>query len=352
MNIKKQSEVLLDMLDFTNATTNKVTDYSVGSAVRSIYDAVSIEIDQLYMSSYQNIREGIENGLMSSFGFTKKRAVNAYGYLQISFTTPLASEQVVSAGTSFTSSIPSKSSIIYQVVKSVTVPIGSNSFSILVQADTPGEVGNIIKGGIDTVQSGLANVSAVTNLEDISTGKEEESYESALARFQLFISGLSKATAVSLENATLAIPEISGVYVDEKVGTVNVYAHDGSGNLPSFLQATVKEAVDKVRPAGIQVTVLPIFKTPIDIDVTITLPVSYANNLSSGYDDSVRQYIAAYLDSFTAGKSLVKNELITTIMNFDEKIYDISVNNLDNNTNTMPSDLIRAGSITTHYQTI
>ena len=83
MIIKSQSDVLTSLIDYTSSVTNKITDYSVGSVIRSIYDAVSIEEETLYVLMQQNIEEGIASGLLSAFNFSPKPAQKAYGDLTL-----------------------------------------------------------------------------------------------------------------------------------------------------------------------------------------------------------------------------------------------------------------------------
>ena len=46
MRLKKISEILGRLIDVTMINTHELHDFSVGSTIRSIYDAVSMELEQ------------------------------------------------------------------------------------------------------------------------------------------------------------------------------------------------------------------------------------------------------------------------------------------------------------------
>ena len=101
MLFKKQADILLDLIDYTSNVTNKITDFNVGSAIRAIYDAISIESENLYMLTLENISEGIEQGLMQSFDFTVREAAFAYGDIAVEFSSPTTVDTLLPKGKSF-----------------------------------------------------------------------------------------------------------------------------------------------------------------------------------------------------------------------------------------------------------
>jgi hypothetical protein len=89
MIFKRMSDIYARLVDLTLTNTSDVNDFSVGSAIRAIYEAFSIELEQFYILTRENILEAIEDGVYSSFGFQRKNAQKAYGNVVITFNNPL-----------------------------------------------------------------------------------------------------------------------------------------------------------------------------------------------------------------------------------------------------------------------
>ena len=98
MLFRKQADILVDMIDGVSVETNRLTDFNVGSAARALFDAFSIEAENLYMLTVENISDGIESGLMSSFDFSPRDATYAYGDLKVTFNNDATTQIVIPAG--------------------------------------------------------------------------------------------------------------------------------------------------------------------------------------------------------------------------------------------------------------
>lgn len=53
------TEIYGRLVDHTITNTNKINDFSIGSAIRAIYEATAREIEQIYILTEENIREAI-----------------------------------------------------------------------------------------------------------------------------------------------------------------------------------------------------------------------------------------------------------------------------------------------------
>lgn len=350
MKIKRQAELLSDMIDYTNGATSTITDFTIGSAVRAMYDAYTIEAEELYMISYQNILEGIESGLMNSFDFYPREAQAAYGYVTLNFYSPLGEQLVIPRGTTFRTDQVGNDHI-YQTTQSTPIPKGQDSATVQVECTVPGSEGNIVTGGIDQVDTSFYSVASVSNTEDIITGVDAESYNSVKARFKLFIESIGRSTKAALRYAALSNSRISGAYVDESIGTVNLYCHDRNGDLPVDLANEVQTLVDaEYKAAGIQVAVLPIVKRQQDLQIVITPVEGTYSSLTVEFEDALDAYLRNYLNGFSAGQELLLSELIKVIMSFDESIiFDCSLTNITGNISVAPDEILRAGNIRIQY---
>lgn len=340
---KKQVDILRSMVGYTSTITGSVTDFMIGSGVRTMYDAFSIELEEMYLLTQSNIKEGIESGLMSSFDFVPKPANKAYGIFKIVFTEPLTQQVAISRGTSIVSSRQSID-VTYETLIDYVVPEGATDALITAYCTELGTKGNVEKGVMDVFPYSIYKVESVSNIEDILTGADEATYASTKKLFKLFIESRGRATKKSLEYGTLQVQEITGAYVNETVGVAYVYCHDNNGNLSIELRDKVVTQLQEYRPAGIELKVLPIAKYSVDIQLTIVATDLTAITVT--FQDTIEKFIKQYLNSFTAGKDLVLADFIQTVMNFDDALlYDCYFDDFDSNVIIDPSEIIRAGEI-------
>lgn len=350
MRIKRQSEILSNMIDYTSSITTSVTDFTVGSAIRSMYDAFSIEEESLYMLTMENINEGIEKGLMASFGFVPKEPVASYGDVTVEFYTAPEQDMYVSKGTKFMTSAYS-TSLYYTTTKAYIVPAGSRSFTMQVEANQTGTIGNVRAGEITRVEANLYNVSRIYNTEDFLTGTDGESYPDTLKRFALFIESIGRATKNAIKYGALTVPYIDTAYVYERIGRVDVYVADRNGNLTAEQQRDVLEALEDYRPAGIELNVWPMFKKEIAVEATVT--VTNLNEANSAVQGDIKQQIRNYLNSFTADQDFVLHDLERLILNYDnDLIYDVNIMNITDNYKVAEDEIIRSGEITLTFQEV
>lgn len=348
MRIRPQTEILSRMMDYTNAVTSKVTDFTVGSAIRAMYDAYSIELEALYMLTAENIETGIEEGLISAFGFETRPAQRAYGDLTISLYSEMDTPTLIARGTTFRSSDPLYTTT-YQAPVDYYIPANVRVYTIRVVCTEEGLVGNIPANKITIMDTGIRNFSGATNDEAFLTGREAETYEQAKHRFQLFIEAIGRGTKQSLKYGAYTVPEITGVFVDEKVGIAYVYCHDSNGDLPDDIREEVIKAEENYRPAGIELLVLPVNK--IKLDITLTVIMNDSGVLTDRYKSDLISFVEAYLNSFAMPRNLILADLTQAIMNYDDvNIYDCAIMSPSGNIITQNNELIRAGKIDITYR--
>jgi uncharacterized phage protein gp47/JayE len=342
MLFRKQADILVDMIDGVSVETNRLTDFNVGSAARALFDAFSIEAENLYMLTVENISDGIESGLMSSFDFSPRDATYAYGDLKVTFNNDATTQIVIPAGATFSTGDTS-SNLKFQTRDSYIVYPGTNTINITVYANTTGAAGNVEANQINSIESNIYNVATVTNPESFLTGSDAETYEQTKSRFQLFIESFGRATKNSLKYGALTVPEVHSVYVYEQVGLVTVYAADANGNLPSQVQRNVEQVLEDYRPAGIQLVVSPMVKTLVD--VTVNVKFLNENLVTQQTLTSLEQVARNHLNSLDADADLVLSKLATELMNSDDNLADLEIVEPSANIDVANNAIIRAGSI-------
>lgn len=350
MQLKRFSEILTRLTDLTLVHTPELNDFSTGSIIRSIYESISMELEQYYILTRSNILWGIEQGVLDGFDFKRRTAKRAYGIVTIEFHSVTQDPVVISRGTSFDSLLEQyRGTVTYEVLQDVVIPSGTTLYDLEVYATTVGTQGNLPQGAINHVMVGLANVKRVYNKEDFLTGADEEALADVKKRFQLFVESRGRSTVKSVEYGARQVEEVSGVYVKEEVGQITVYVHDQNGNLSAPLQQAVERALEDYRPAGINLLVYPVKKRLINLEVTVTL----SDKSQVGYDISgqVETAVRNYLNEMTVSKDLILSDLLQAIMNSnDELIYDCDIDNYDKNISVANEEIIRAGDITVNLK--
>lgn len=307
--------MLSTMTDYVLTHTNKINDFTEGSAIETLLEASSLETEMLYYLTMQNIKSGIQDGVMQAFGFTRKQATYAYGTVRLTFTSELTTSLYIPKGTLFSCSDTSYTQT-YQTLDEYQIPSGANYVDIPVYCTTVGAYGNIPANTIDTTTD-ITYLDTVTNLEAFQTGTDEETVSDMTVRFRQMIQSLQRGTVQALEYGAKTVDDIAGAYVFESTyGSVTVYCHDANGDLSSDLQTAVTNELYYWKAAGIRVSVQPVHKTTVDLTIGINVP-----NTTLQTDDflaAVKLRMENYLNAYTVGQPVYISDLIQNVMDISD----------------------------------
>lgn len=160
------------------------------------------------------------------------------------------------------------------------------SIIVPVKAVTPGAAGNAVAGAVSVMASPVTGVDNVTNVAPFINGTDQESDSALKERFADYILGLArgdyyglqasiKGTEVTVQWAMKEDYNLDGSF---RPGFFLVVADDGSGSpSPAFLQ-TVRDAVEAVRPLGIQAAVFAPQILFASVTMQITTALGYDHN--------------------------------------------------------------------------
>lgn len=343
MKTRKLTDILSRMIDKTMIATSKVSDFTPGSAVRSLLEAIALELEQYYILTKENIEWGIEEGIVEAFEFTKRRERRAYGDVTIRFYNPLEETMYIPRGTTF-SSTRQQYTQQFETLVDYYVTEGSTEAKVEVYAKESGTIGNVPEDTINVMASSSTLIKSVNNDLSFSTGRDEESQEELKRRFHMFVESRGRATNKSIRYGAMKVPDVKGVYVYEQVGLVTVYAHDNNGTLPNNLISDIEEALEDYRPSGIMLRVRPTVKTDVDVDVRVV--ITNKARIGETLQRHIESVIRSYLNDFNVSDDLILADLTQVIMNIDDSlIYDIQFNSIMGNIETQPEEIIRAGKI-------
>lgn len=336
--IKDFVSITASAVNWMKTTTTKITDFNVGSIVRTMIEAVAAEIDELYQQMFIGLREAIPVSVYNSFDFAALDATAAGGLVRVTVTS--GTSVLVSAGTVF--SVTGKSTT-YISTADMTIAAGATYADVPVSASDTGIVGNIASGATFTASPTPDRFVSATNPSAFVSGRDAETDDDRKVRFNAFIASLNRGTVAALAYGlkTTAITDSAG-NVTERVATtsivepwltdplqpislVNCYVHNGVGSTSSALVNKARDvvygyydsngvAVPGWKAAGVKVDVFAATEQTVAVTAVLTA--------ASGYDKptlitSVTSAIFTYLRELPIGSTAIRAEIIALAMNVD-----------------------------------
>lgn len=322
---KSFTQLVSDMATAIQGKASALTDFAVGSILRSIVEsvaAVGVWLESLILLLLQTTRASSSGGAdldtwVQDYGVTRLGATAATG--QCTFARFSNSMQAIVAigalvqtsdGSQRFAVVADASNPAYNAtLGGYVIAPGTSSVSALVQAVVPGSAGNAVAGSISVVAQAIQYVDTVSNALSFTNGADAETDTSLRARFVAYIASLSKATKLAIGNAILGLQAgISYTLVENyayngtyQPGYFYTVVDDGSGTPSSAFLSSVSNAIDAVRP----------FTSTFGVfaPVIITANAAMSATVASGYDPTATKLLAknavlAYIESLTLGQTL------------------------------------------------
>lgn len=337
--VKDFLSILASQVNHLRGVTTRVTDFSVGSVVRSLLEASAIEIEELYQRIFHGLRDAIPTAIYTSFDFPKRPGASARVTLRFSIPAAGAAGTVIPIGTA--ARVPGGT--IQWVTQSVgTIQAGQTSVLIDALASAPGPEGNAAAGSITELVTALGDVS-VTNPAAAAAGRNEETDAEQKLRFQAYISSLSRAPLASIKyGAELArVTDGDGVvieYVKEafifepwvvddsaQLGLAYCYVWNGVGAATAALVTEAQRLVDGYyrtdgtrvmgwKAAGVAVVVRSVDVVPINVEVTVKIVKGADPNTAVA---AASANVSSYIAELPVGSPVYRSELIFAAMAAD-----------------------------------
>lgn len=226
------------------------------------------------------------------------------------------------------------------------------SISVLVQAVTPGSIGNIAANTLTRVSSSSLPVTA-TNPGSFINGADAASDDAFRSAFSLYIRSRDNATLTALQNA-IATTNINYTYSilenNPYPGSILIYFDDGTGFPSQNRQIELQNNIEKVRGAAITPFVVAANPISLIIQCQTTFPSS-ALKLSN--IRVLHDAIASYVNSLAVGQNLLTTKLyqimydacpaMTEVFNLILNAVDVNGNALVNN--PLGDVIVNAGQV-------
>ena len=342
LEIRTFKEVLSNLIDWITLRTDYLTDFNPGSAILTLTEAISLQLEEFYFAMKQNVLYAIENSVYNAFDFEIRRAKKSTGFVTIDFVEPLPSAMEIKKGTVFCTS--SKYNYLYfDSVEDVFAPKGTLSIIVKVECKTPGDIGNIPPDAITTMVVTNSIIKKVYNQTSFKDGVNEETAQERKKRFQHFIRTLSKATRDSILYGCLQVEGVVGAYLDDNyVGYAKLYAHDIDGDLSDELRFKIVDNLIHYRAAGIEIEVFPINKRYANIGLKVMV-----HDIVDTEDASrlIKDTIIKYMDKTTVSNNFYMSDIVHLVKStYEELVINIKVTN-GNDMIINPQELIRLGQL-------
>lgn len=342
LQIKTMEDVFSNFVEWVVAKTDKISDFNVGSAIRTLSESIALQFEEFYFDIKQNVLYAIENSIYYAFDFNLKVANAATGTVRVNFTTSLQQSMTFPIGVIFCTS-SQYGYLYFESTEQVTAPYGAEFIHIPVQCKTTGTIGNIPVGAISVIMSTNSAIEEVYNDAPFTNGQDDETKSERKKRFQNYIKTLARGTRDAIVYGALEVEGVAGAIVDDEyIGYVKLYVHDEYGDLPSELKSAVLQNIQNYRAGGIEVEVLNVTKHMVDIDLTIIMENDYSIDT---YTSMFETLIANHMNDYSVSENFYLADLIHAIMNvYDDVIVNVIPNDV-NDAIIEQNELIRCGQL-------
>ncbi len=337
--VKDFLSITASMVNHIRGATKKLTDFNVGSVNRSMLEAVSVEVDELYQQTLNGLRDAIPVATYRSFNFNKLPAIPAYVSVTFTVSPVSASAITIPAGTIIR--VPN-AVVGYTTDSELIIAAGVASGDVRVTADQIGVIGNALAGSIVSMDVLITDVT-VSNPAAAINGRDEETNEEQKSRFNDYIKSLSRGPVGALEYGarTATIKNSNGDIVEQvtksnivepyttdtaqPLGYIDCYIYNGAGNTSAALQVETQKIIDGYydlngdpvmgwKASGIVCVVKLVAEQPQNVTGILTVAPGYD---SLAIAAELGTQITTYIQGLDIDNTLILNELISLAMSID-----------------------------------
>ncbi|MCZ8038504.1 MAG: baseplate J/gp47 family protein [Microcystis sp. LE17-20A] len=336
---KKFEEIYTNMVQKSQEKVPTLTDFQVGSVIRTMYESFAYEIgilyeqlNQVYLSAFIDSAEGPQlEMLVALLGI--QRGLPDFAEGTVTFQRDLGTDIIeIPVGTLVTTEDSEKSpKKAYTTIESQIFPANSKTLDVKIQAVEPGEEQVTKEETINIMPLPVTGIKSVINKSPIQfTGKKTETDEELRKRAKIALISSGKASNIALENALLSQPSVKEVKLierfnepDKKYGLVDIFV-DGVDFSNETKVQSLKNQIDKVRAAGVFVRLQSAIPVPIDavFKIEINPGIKISEMERKTIEKSVEESIIAYISQIKMGQPLLFSQLTRQILSVTN-VYNI-----------------------------
>lgn len=316
------------------------------SAVAAVLEGVYSHQAWVFRQAFPDLADGDYMERQANLrGLTRKAAVAASGTVRFNGT--------ASAAVALGQQVATAQGVVFATTVAALIG-GGGTVDVVAAALVAGTSGNQTASTPATVSAPGAGVTSAATLLVMTGGADVESDASLLARLLLELSELAQGgNEADYKRWALSVPGVDRVYVFDVrrgAGTVDVVPMPASGLPSAPLLASVQAVLDVNRPVGMLpgAGVLALAPTAISTAVTATLTLASGYTLG-GVTTAVQAAIAAVFANLAPGGTLVRNQLITGVLNVPG-VTDVTLSapgaNVTCSVSSVALELVTAGTVT------
>lgn len=349
--IKDFASIVAAKINWMRANTTRVTDFNVGSVVRTMLEASAAEIEELYLQAFLGLQEAIPVSVFQTFGFPALQAAAASGVVRFSTATPAVSAITIPAGSVVR--IPT-TQVSYATQADAFILTGQTYVDVLVACQQPGIIGNTDSATITEAVTAIAGISSVSNPQPLVNGREAETDDERKIRFQGYISTLARGTKAAVEYGakTAKLTNSLGVVTEfvayagvvepwvtdntQPISLIKVYVHNGASATSAPLVAEAQRVIDGYfesdgvtlapgsgwKAAGVVCEVAAASDLPVNVTGSI--------NVSPGFDAvavkaSCETAVRSYIQGLSVGADVLKSEIIAIVKRDVSGVFNVTL---------------------------
>jgi len=300
--LKDFASITASMVNLMQSTQFKITDFNIGSIVRTMLESCAAEIDELYQQMFNGIQQAIPVSVYNSFSFPALVALPASGLVTVIITSQ-TTPTLIASGTVFT---PAGSTNTYATAADVTIAIGQTTVSVPVTSVTSGSASNLGAGVSFTLSPAPTGFVSATNPNAWINGTDDESPADQLIRFNGYISTLQRSTnpAIQYGAQTTKIFDASGNLIERvasalvvepyltnnalPISSIFCYIHNGVGSTSVGLVSQAQNVINGYtdtsgtpvpgwKAAGVVCTVAAATEQPRSLTAVLTAAAGYSH---------------------------------------------------------------------------
>lgn len=342
------SEVALTLIQWLFATTGQITDYNIGSVIRTYSEAIGAVEETESISAQAQALQSLVYSAYTAFGIFPFEATSAVGNVTVATLsgTPLPAGQSVNLPIGML--LQTSGGILFSTSASAVLVSGTISVNIPIQASQTGSSGNVAANTVNQIVTGLPYPLAVTNPLPTAGGSNAETPSQTLARFTAYVQSLGLCSPVAIAGAVIGVTfqqevvKYSTVYenwitqVNEGDPTPDagftVGIDDGAGTASADLIAATDTYLSSGLPAGFRPAGVPynvVAVTPVLCSVVVVATaINTANAVA--IQTAMGQAINLYFQSLGFAETAEITQLIAQIANVTfGQLTSLSVTLLD-----------------------
>lgn len=372
LNFQNFIAIVQNMAAAAQASASQALDFTVGSVLRAILEAVAgvqlwlqslvaSVLQQAFLSS--STAAQVDYWLLNNFPVFGGRlgATYATGSVTFSRYTSTSSALVLvgafvrtADGTQTFAVVADTTNALYVPASNgYLIPAGTSGATIAVEAMAAGTGGNVAANTITQIVGAVPYVDTVNNVTAFTNGVAAESDAAVKVRFQNWQETRASGTYAAVENAVENVQAnltysvapnavADGTYTP---GSFVVTIDDGSGSTPAPTVATVANAVNLVRPIGSTAIVQAANKVLANVTMTLAMQTGYSVSVAQG---AVSTAITSYINALPVGGVMPYSIISKVAYDASAGIANITSITLNGGTiDIVPtaSQVVRAGAI-------